>query len=120
LGNGGSSVIQVHLNKLQVQVAGRTPINDIFVTRDFRLLPGHTKSFYTPVILGIPEGEIAGEIKYEIIYGPPTGQPRYLRTHHVAITESQPITCVMVESQNFDKVVLNYTDIHEEEDEDIP
>jgi hypothetical protein len=118
LGNGGTGIIQVHLDDLQVQMMGIKQESNIFITRDFRLLPGQTKRFWAPAIRSIPEGATGGEIEYEITYGPPTGFPKYIRRHHIAIMESQPITLEMVKNKKFDNVTLYNRDMQAESDED--
>jgi hypothetical protein len=83
--NGGPSIIEYEVDHMQVEIGGLTITNPIFQTKGQRLLPGHKKSYSFPTIPGVPiTPEVGGTMAYRVSYGPPSGRPRYLRTHKVS------------------------------------
>ena len=87
--NGGPSIIEYEVDHMRVEIGGLTITNPIFQTKGQRLLPGHKKTYSFPTIPGVPIApEVRGTMAYSVNYGPPSGSPRYLRTHKVSFVLS--------------------------------
>ena len=111
LSNGDDKPIQAHVEKLDVVIKNVSPKDAMYLTEDIRLLPGHSKLFWTGWIRGIPQGEIYGQISYEITYGFPAGWPVYRRTHKVQFNESLPIITEQVAANNVDHIRIDWQDV---------
>jgi hypothetical protein len=112
--SGGSSVIEVHLDEMDVQVMGRPPDNNEFSTRDIRILPSRVKQFRSSFVSGLAPGTlISGEISYTVTYGPAIGFPRYRRKHKVGFGTLREITAIDMPSP------IDWWDLAPETDEDV-
>lgn len=81
--NGCRSTIEAHLEDLVAQV-GAKKTESSFTSRDIRILPFNTKAFRTPWVTGLAWDEpVLGEVTYIVTYGPPSGSPRFQRSHKI-------------------------------------
>jgi hypothetical protein len=75
--NGGPSVIDVHLESMDVVVNGKSMSNTHFLTRDLRILPNQEKQYFSApvlnVFLGLKGVRLVAEVDYTVTYGPPGG-----------------------------------------------
>jgi hypothetical protein len=56
------------------------------------LLPGQGKWFGSPLVGPLPFGTVLnGTVDYSVTYGPPTGRPKYRRTHKLTVGSNSPI-----------------------------
>jgi hypothetical protein len=87
--NGGPGVIQYKIESMNAQASGKTVDNPVFLTAGKRLLPGHRQTYFFPMILDVPiTSPIMGTLEYVATYGPPSGTPRYRRTHKIGFALS--------------------------------
>jgi hypothetical protein len=108
--------LRAYLESMSVSIAGITPQDEAWSTREVRILPRNSKSFRSPHIIRVPTGDnIRGELSYSIIYGPPSGFPAYRRTHRLAFNTRQILNPGITDLGGVD-----WQDLEPEADEDLP
>jgi hypothetical protein len=117
--NGGNEVLQIKIERLELEVNGVNPVSYHGAITGYRILPGRSKQSWPPWVLGVPEGTVLGTIRYSIIYGPPSGFPSYRRTHAISFVVNKQMTCDMVRNSHLDGVVTQWEDLEPEEDQDL-
>jgi hypothetical protein len=118
LGNGGSTPIQVYIERLGVTINAIAATLDTPATRRLRLLPNQIRECRAPTLRDIPFGNVQGTMSYAISYGPVSGAPVYRRTHKIYFTVDEPITLAGIRAGVTG--TNDWTDLDEEKDEDMP
>ena len=108
--------LRAYLESMTVSIAGITPEDDTWSTREIRILPRNSRSFRSPYIMKVPTGDnIQGEVSYSVIYGPPGGFPAYRRTHKLSFGTRQILNPGITDLGG-----VNWQDLEPEADEDLP
>jgi hypothetical protein len=108
--------LRAYLEKLEVTIAGIAPESDEYATREIRILPQNSRTFFSPYIMKLPQGDnIGGELSYSIVYGPPSRFPAYRRTHKLRFNTRQILNPGITDFGG-----VEWYDIEPEKDEDLP
>jgi len=84
--NGGTQVLETELESFTALANGKAPTSKEYGVVKHRILPGHTKMYRTALIEDLPKGVVLeGRMSYSVLYGYPSQEIRFRRTHSVSV-----------------------------------